>query len=185
MIKWLVDTWSLKKPEEAVVSTTLPQSHGVQLARKSIQQIPNTSTFEAQIFHSVNAHRNSLGMQALQGVTQLNEIALSHTQAMLATNTRSHNNWNERGRQIQSLGFGNCGKNVGGGECYPHEVSGMINILAPGWLNSTGHRQVIETAAFTHTGIALLIGQHPSKLDRTIWFVTQVFARHKWQAEKS
>lgn len=176
MINWLKETWAPKKPVEEVVTPTAPAVISTRLTGQYAPS-PSTSTFEAQTFHSVNVHRKNLGMQSLQGVAQLNQIALSHTQAMLATNIPSHNNWNERGRQIQSLGFADCGENVGGGECYPHEVAGMVDVLVPGWLNSPGHKQVIETAAFTHTGIALLIGQHPNKPDRTIWFVTQVFAQ--------
>lgn len=167
MIKWLVDTWSPKKPEENVSP--------IAARPQAIQQVPNTSRFEAQTFNSVNTYRANLGLQALTPIVQLNGIALSHTRAMLAINVPSHDGWNERGRQIQSLGFVDCGENVGGGECYPHEVQGMVNALVPGWINSPGHRQVIETSAFTYTGLALLIGQHPQKPDRTIWFATQVF----------
>lgn len=157
------DTIESRQPD---TSRTEPQN--------AIQSISSNSGYESQIFYSVNEYRTNLRLCALRSVAQLNEIALSHSRAMQKVNTASHDNWTERSKQIRVLGLMNCGENVGARECYPHEVAEMMNWFVSGWIDSPGHRQVMETSIFTYTGIGLTIG--PYQKDTVIIFATQVFA---------
>jgi uncharacterized protein YkwD len=133
--------------------------------------------FEDRIFASVNDHRRSLRLRELLRMPQLDRIASGHTQTMLEANVLSHDNWKgKRDRQILGLGFSGGAENVAGGECYPSEIQKTIEFVVLGWIESLGHRQNIETAKFTHTGMALLIRQHPQMSDRVVFFATQIFA---------
>jgi uncharacterized protein YkwD len=139
--------------------------------------VPNSCDFENELFDLVNEHRKSLRLQTVTRTTELNAIASEHTQFMREVNIASHDNWNEkRAPQLLDLGFPNRGENVAGGECYPWEVEKMMNWIVPGWIDSPGHKEVMETPRFTHSGFALSISQHRDlPPDRIVFFATQVF----------
>lgn len=140
----------------------------------AIQSISSNSSYESQIFYSVNEYRTNLRLCGLRSVAQLNEIALTHSRAMQKVNTASHDNGTERGKQAQALGLMSFGENVQMRQCYPHQVAETINQFVPGWIGSPGHRQTMEMSIFTYTGIGLVIA--PYQKGTVIIFATQVFA---------
>lgn len=158
---------------EDTIESRQPNTPKIEL-QSAIQLISNDSSYESQIFHSVNEYRTNLRLCALRSVAQLNEIALTHSRAMQKVNTASHDNGAERGRQVQALGLMSFGENVQMRQCYPHQVAETINQFVPGWIGSPGHRQTMEMSIFTYTGIGLVIA--PYQKGTVIIFATQVFA---------
>lgn len=165
-----VETQAVPTNGRSPVGTTIEKD------RSRSPVAPNNRDFESELFDFVNEHRQSIELQPLARLRVLDEIALPHTRYMFQTNIVSHDNHKSRFQQILDLEFPSRAENCAGGECYPYEIEGVMDLVVPEWLNSPKHREAIEIPQFTHSGFALLITQHREKPDRVVFFAIQLFA---------
>ncbi len=113
----------------------------------------------------VNAHRTSIGRGTLVHVDNMQATALQHSSRMAIGKVAfGHTGSGSRCRVIKrSMGSGNlCGEIVAWGQKTPHRVFRA-------WLNSPGHRRIMEGKRYTHTGM----GFARNKKGRIYW--TQIF----------
>lgn len=123
----------------------------------------------ADFMDLINDHRNSIGLDSLEHVEGLQEIAEEHSENMAAKIVAfGHTGFSERcdsGRSV--LGGGNlCAENVANGQ---KTVQAAFN----SWMNSSGHRANIEQARVTHTGFGF------AKSSSGVWYWTQIFLEKK------
>ena len=106
------------------------------------------SSIEIEILDLVNAHRNSINLPSLTPLNIVSSVAESHTNYMIETGEVSHDNFATRSdKLINTTNAISIGENVAYGY---GSAQGVVN----GWLNSIGHREVIENADYTHFGIS-------------------------------
>ena len=106
------------------------------------------SQMENEILDLVNKHRESIGLSVLIPLNIISSIADSHTTYMIDAGTISHDNFPQRSQNLMSkIDAKSVGENVAYGY---GTAQGVVN----GWLNSDGHRKVIENANYTHFGIS-------------------------------
>ena len=108
----------------------------------------NYSTIELEILDLVNNHRESIGLNALEGLDVISSVALSHTTYMVETGLVNHDNFPERN---ENLVIKASAKSVGENVAYGFNSSkGVVDV----WLNSDEHRAIIEKSDYTHFGIS-------------------------------
>lgn len=106
------------------------------------------SQLESDILDLVNAHREEKGLTKLQKLDIISGVAQNHTDYMIENGTVSHDNFTQRVQQLkENANAQKVGENVAYGY---GTASGVVN----GWLNSDGHREIIESEEYTHFGIA-------------------------------
>lgn len=106
------------------------------------------SVIEAEILSLVNTHRESLGLSELTPLSIVSNVADTHTNYMIETGKVSHDNFSERSQNlIENAKAKSVGENVAYGFS---SAKGVVN----GWLNSDGHRKIIENPNYTHFGIS-------------------------------
>ncbi len=106
------------------------------------------SSIELEILDLVNAHRQSLGLQTLKTLDIVSSVAEGHTNYMIQTGQISHDNFPKRSETlIKNANAKAVGENVAYGY-------GSAESVVNGWLNSEGHREVIESTKYTHFGIS-------------------------------
>lgn len=106
------------------------------------------SPMESEIISLVNAHRTSMGLSALSTLNLVSGVADGHTDYMIEAGAISHDNFAERAQILmEQAGAKTVGENVAYGF---NTAEGVVN----GWLNSDGHRKVIENPDYTHFGIS-------------------------------
>lgn len=106
------------------------------------------STIELEILDLVNAHRQSIGLKTLNSLDIVSGVAEGHTNYMIENGQISHDNFPERSEAlIKSAKAKAVGENVAYGY-------GSAEAVVNGWLNSEGHREVIESTKYTHFGIS-------------------------------
>jgi uncharacterized protein YkwD len=118
-----------------------------------------------QYLEYVNNHRIKLGLHVLQRAEIIDEQSFEHSRAMAGKKrTFGHYGRALRCRKIQiEFGVGNeCGEIVSMGP-----KDGLAVFQA--WMDSDAHRQMIEAAHFTHTGL----GFEPD--DEGVMYWTQMF----------
>jgi uncharacterized protein YkwD len=129
---------------------------------------------ESKINVQINRHRNGLGLTSLRQISQLDEIALAHCESMRRLHRLSHDGASERHSQVKRIGLQTgFGENCARGECEEWEFPEQFELLVPGWIRSLGHKQVLETGAFTHTGIGFAVKKEDSRI---YYYATQIFA---------
>lgn len=107
------------------------------------------SPFESEIVSLVNAHRTSLGLNALNTLNIISGVADGHTDYMIEAGAPSHDNFAQRSQTLMSeAGAKSVGENVAYGYS---TAEGVVK----GWLNSDGHRKIIENPDYTHFGISM------------------------------
>ena len=98
---------------------------------------------------SMNNHRIKLGLNPLEASEVMEEHAFEHARAM-AGKKRSFGHYGKglRCQKIrEAFGMGSqCGEIIAMGPKTPGEVFDM-------WIKTTAHRQLIEAAHYTHTGL--------------------------------
>ena len=138
------------------------------------QNTVSIAELESKISTQINRHRNSLGLKLVEKISQLDRIALGHSESMKRLNRLSHDGARERHSQVIRTGLETgFGENCARGECEESEFLEEFDLLVPGWIKSSGHKQVLETAAFTHTGIGFAVKKEGS---RVYYYATQIFA---------
>ena len=104
---------------------------------------------ELEILDLVNEHRASIGLNSLTKMNIISTVAKSHSDYMAETGTVSHENFSERSLSlITNANAKSVGENVGFGYA---TAKGAVKA----WLNSDGHRKIIENAKYTHFGISI------------------------------
>ncbi len=107
------------------------------------------SAMESEIVSLVNAHRSSLGLNTLNTLNIVSGVADGHTNYMIEVGQISHDNFAQRAQTLMSeAGAKTVGENVAYGF---NTAEGVVK----GWLNSEGHRKIIENADYTHFGISM------------------------------
>ena len=121
-------------------------------------------TITGEILVLVNQHRQEIGLEALKRSTIADELAIEHTNFMIAQSEISHDNFNLRFQELQQkVNAHGAGENVASGY---QDASSVMN----GWLNSSGHKANIE-GNYTHIGIAAI------KDSKGRYYFTQLFYR--------
>ncbi len=106
------------------------------------------SPIESEIIGLVNAHRTSLGLNALRTLDIVSGVADGHTEYMIEVGQISHDNFSERAQILMDQADA---KTVGENVAYGYSTAeGVVN----GWLNSDSHRKIIENPDYTHFGIS-------------------------------
>jgi uncharacterized protein YkwD len=123
------------------------------------------SAMESEIVSLVNAHRASLGLNALNTLNIVSSVAEGHTDYMIEVGQVSHDNFAQRSQTLMSeAGAKSVGENVAYGYS---TAEGVVK----GWLNSDGHRKIIENPDYTHFGIST-----DSNIDNRNYF-TNIFIK--------
>ncbi len=117
-----------------------------------------------EIFKLVNAHRQSIGLAAMDKSTTADQLAVEHSKYMITQGRISHDNQETKFTALRekenATGFA---ENVAAGQ--PTAQSVMT-----AWLNSSGHKANIE-GNYTHIGIGVAKDQNGSN------YYTQIFYR--------
>jgi uncharacterized protein YkwD len=107
------------------------------------------SPMESEIISLVNAHRTSLGLNALSTLNIVSGVADGHTDYMIEVGQISHDNFAQRAQTLMNeAGAKTVGENVAYGYS---TAEGVVK----GWLNSAGHKKIIENPDYTHFGISM------------------------------
>jgi len=132
-------------------------------ASEAIEKSESLS-IEEEIFQLVNAHRSTLGKDALSEDNLANELAEGHTDFMIEKGEISHDNFEDRAEVlIDEANAKSVGENVAAKQR-------SADAVMEAWLNSEGHRKNIE-GNFTHIGISAI------KNDAGQYYFTQLFLR--------
>jgi uncharacterized protein YkwD len=122
------------------------------------------SKMEVTIMDAVNAHRKSLGMNALIKADDITFQADEHTNYMISNNVVNHDNFDKRYRKlVEEIGARAVSENVAYGY---HTAEAVFQA----WLDSEGHRKNIE-GDYTHFGIS--VEQGPNGRN----YFTNIFVR--------
>jgi len=106
------------------------------------------SAIETEILNLVNEHRISINLSSLSTLNTVSGVADGHTNYMIAVDKVSHDNFSQRSQAlINEVNAKSVGENVAYGYT---TAQGVVN----GWLNSEGHRKIIENPDYTHFGIS-------------------------------
>ncbi len=109
----------------------------------------NYTAMESEIVSLVNAHRTSLGLNTLNTLNIVSGVADGHTDYMIEVGQISHDNFAQRAQTLMTeAGAKTVGENVAYGFS---TAEGVVK----GWLNSDGHRKIIENPDYTHFGISM------------------------------
>ena len=124
--------------------------------------------FDIDINNAVNKIRQDLGLNKLEIIQDVSDIAYSHCEYLkLNSNDKviiNHDNFKIRAEQVQIRYDTSVNENVAGGYS-------TVNSFVNAWKNSPGHYANISNIKWTHTGIAHIIGNN-NKL-----YVVQLFFR--------
>lgn len=106
------------------------------------------SAIETEILNLVNDHRISIGLSSLSTLNIISGVADGHTNYMIEVGDVNHDNFSQRSQTlINEASAKSVGENVAYGFT---TAQGVVN----GWLNSEGHRDIIENPDYTHFGIS-------------------------------
>jgi uncharacterized protein YkwD len=131
-----------------------------------VVEVSETLSIAEEILQLVNAHRESIGKQALAFNTLANALAHEHTLYMIDKKDISHDLFDDRANRLFSEENANgVGENVAYGQRSAQAVM-------EAWLNSPGHRNNIE-GDFTHIGIAVV------KNSKGVYYFTQLFLKKR------
>ena len=121
-------------------------------------------TITGEILVLVNKHRQEIGLESLKRSAIADELAIEHTNYMIAQSEISHDYFNIRFQELQQkVNAHGAGENVASGY---QDASSVMN----GWLNSSGHKANIE-GDYTHIGLAAI------KDAQGRYYYTQLFYR--------
>jgi len=108
----------------------------------------NYSEFESKILDLINNHRTSIGLSTLSKSNIVSSVAEDHTNYMIENGKVNHDNFQNRVRALKEQEKAiSVGENIAFGY---RSAEGVVN----GWLNSEGHKEIIETSDYTHFGIS-------------------------------
>ena len=117
-----------------------------------------------EIMLLVNEHRANLGLEPIKSdLEYASAYAVDHTMYMIDVDKINHDNFVERSQALKERGAKMVAENVAYGYSSAEDV-------VRAWLNSPGHRRVIE-GQYTHSGFGVL------KNSEGRYFYTQLFYR--------
>lgn len=126
--------------------------------------VPQTKTIEIEIMDLINAHRASIGLNSLECMSTIKAEAFTHTDYMVENKEVSHANFYQRkANLISSTNAVKVAENVAYGFSMPTSV---VNA----WLNSPGHKEVIEG---DYTNFEISAEQD----DSGRWYYTNIFVK--------
>jgi uncharacterized protein YkwD len=126
--------------------------------------VPQTKTIEVEILELINAHRISIGLTALNDMSAIKAQAFGHTDYMIKNDEVSHANFFQRKTNlINNAGAVSVAENV----AYAFSSSQSV---VNAWLNSEGHRHVIE-GDFTNFDISAEMDENGK------WYFTNIFIK--------
>ena len=100
--------------------------------------VPDTKIIEIEVLELINDHRINLGLNPLETMSEIKAQAYGHTDYMIDQSAVSHDNFYVRRNNLMSTaGAQSVGENVAYGFSY-------APALVAAWLNSEGHKAVIE-----------------------------------------
>ena len=106
------------------------------------------SPIESEILDLVNQHRSQLGLSILKPLNIVSNTADTHTEYMIEVGQISHDNFSERSQNLMNKANAKLvAENVAYGF---NSAQGVVK----GWLNSEGHKAIIENPKYTHFGIS-------------------------------
>jgi uncharacterized protein YkwD len=116
--------------------------------QNNIPEAQNEVAIEQELLGLVNAHRTSLGYDALQYSEIAYEYANKHTDYMISKGGLNHDNFSARASSISlevdaELVAENLAKD------YPNAAEAM-----QGWLGSSSHKKTME-GEFSHTAVSV------------------------------
>jgi uncharacterized protein YkwD len=99
---------------------------------------PQAKVIEIEILELINNHRISIGLNPLENMSTIKSQAYNHTEYMIDKSKISHDNFLQRSASLKNNpGALNVSENV----AYAYSTSQSV---VNAWLNSEGHRAVIE-----------------------------------------
>ncbi|RLD29168.1 MAG: CAP domain-containing protein [Bacteroidetes bacterium] len=126
--------------------------------------VPQTKVIEIEILEIINDHRLSLGLSTLNNMGTIKAQAYGHTDYMIDRSEVSHDNFLQRkANLINSEGASRVGENV----AYAYSSSESV---VNAWLNSEGHRNVIE-GDYTDFDVSA------EKDENGKWYFTNIFIK--------
>lgn len=106
------------------------------------------SDIELDILELVNDYRLSKGLNSLEKLNIISEVAETHTAYMAEVGKVSHHNFQKRHLQlVENAEAKLVGENVGYGF---NTAEGVFKA----WIKSDSHRELIEKSNYTHFGIS-------------------------------
>lgn len=103
---------------------------------------------ELELMDLINAHRESIGLHALQTINHISFKSEEHNEYMIAKNAINHDFFDERSQNIvEVLGAIKVSENV----AYNYATA---NSVLQAWLGSAGHKANIE-GDFTNFGVSI------------------------------
>lgn len=126
--------------------------------------VPETKQIEIEILELINAHRISIGLSTLNNLSAIKAQAYGHTDYMIKEQQVSHDNFYQRSTRL---------KDNPGAEAVAENVAyafSSAQSVVNAWLNSEGHREVIE-GDFTNFDISA------EKDKDGKWYYTNIFIR--------
>jgi len=160
------------------------------LSGEPVRVSESDSSFENQIFDTVNQHRTSLRLPPLRLVPEISRTAREHSLWMCREEVWEgeicHTGSKDRGAHLMSLGFDFIRENVATAQVSEYRYRNLENrrstadVILAHWIASTkGHRESIEERESTHTGIGVVSREFQDE-DGDEWiliYVTQLFGR--------
>jgi uncharacterized protein YkwD len=117
------------------------------------------SAYEAEVLRLVNVERTKRGLRALQASSCAAGFARTWSQRMASTGVFAHQSLSPIMSTCRARG---AGENIAYGNVTPAQMIAM-------WMASTGHRENILRASFTHLGVGA------AKTSSGRWYATQDF----------
>lgn len=116
----------------------------------TIPEADPLTSFETEVIRLINIERTNRGLAALKTNWELSRVARYKSQDMINKNYFSHTSptYGSPFTMMQSFGlrFSAAAENIAYGQRSAQEV-------VTAWMNSSGHRANILSAAYTHTGV--------------------------------
>jgi uncharacterized protein YkwD len=129
---------------------------------------------ESEVVRLVNAHRVSQGLNALVDTAELRDAARAHSQHMIDHRFVGHVNPEGLGAGDRltkcGIAWTDAGENVAAGYAAPQEVFDA-------WMASPGHKEILESPAWTHTGAGYAIDLQPTVTFPYVHYWTQKFLK--------
>lgn len=121
-------------------------------------------SIELEALELINEYRLSQGLNALEDMSIVKSVALSHTDYMLENNEISHDNFFKRSEYLKSnTGAARVSENV----AYGYSTA---ETLVKAWIASDGHRENIE-GDFTNFDISA------EQNENGRWYYTNIFIK--------
>jgi uncharacterized protein YkwD len=117
----------------------------------------NYSQTEVDALNAINAHRQSIGLSQLTLINHISNNCLDHCNYMIANNVASHDYFTVRADNIM------CALNSSSvGEIVAYNYSSGYSVVNA-WLQSAGHKAVIEGPLYTGFGISVRANSNGNK----------------------